>query len=391
MTLAERGTAAILPTYPPRERAFVRGSASSLWDEDGIEYLDLVAGLAVVALGHAHPAPIRALAHQAGILGHVSNLYWTEPAIRLAERLAALSGLTGGVFFCNSGAEANEAAIKLARRHGHATNPAKHEIICLDGAFHGRTLGALSATSGERKRLPFEPLLDGFVRVAPNDHAALRAAVSSRTAAILAEPVQGEGGVWPLDAGYLALARDLADRHDAMLILDEVQTGIGRCGAWFAFQRLGVTPDAVTLAKGLGSGLPVGALICAADANRFAPGDHASTFGGCAPIMAAALAVLDTIDQERLVEHADQLGTTLVGALRRLPGVRDVRGLGLLLAVELADGDAAAVAARLADDEHVLVNAVSDTALRLCPPLVLTAAEAERAVAAIGRVLAGSA
>jgi len=388
-TIADRGAEAILPTYPPRPIAFVRGSGTTLWSDDGTAYLDLVAGLAVVSLGHAHPAPIDAFARQAATLGHVSNLFWTEPGVALAERLIELCELDGGAFFCNSGAEANEAAIKLARRRGRARGgPDKHRIVCLENSFHGRTLGTLQATWAQQKKVPFEPLPAGFVHVRPDDRDALTSAVDGSTAAILLEPVQGEGGVQPLEPGFLALARELCDRHDALLICDEVQTGVGRCGAWLASRRLGISPDAVTLAKGLASGIPIGALVTRALEDGFAPGEHATTFGATPPVAAAALAVLDTIEADDLIGNAERVGAHLRERLQGVPGVAGVRGLGLLLAVELASGDAPGVARRLLDEEHVLVNAVSPTALRLCPPLVLTVEDADRAVQAITRALA---
>ncbi len=336
MSIVERGQAAILPTYPVRPIAFVRGKGTTLWSEDGTEYLDLVAGLAVVSLGHAHPAPIEAFARQAATLGHVSNLFWTEPGVALAERLLELTELDGGAFFCNSGAEANEAAIKLARRRGRARGgPDKHHIVCLEGSFHGRTLATLQATWAQQKKAPFEPLPAGFSHVRPDDRDALTAAVGPTTAAVLLEPVQGEGGVHPLEAGYLALARELCDRHDALLICDEVQSGIGRCGAWLASRRLGVAPDAVTLAKGLASGIPIGALVTRQLDDGFAPGEHATTFGATPPVAAAALAVLDTIVAEDLIGNAERVGTHLRERLAGVPGVAAVRGLGLLVAVEL--------------------------------------------------------
>ena len=389
MSIVERGQASILPTYPVRPIAFVRGQGTTLWGEDGTAYLDLVAGLAVVSLGHAHPAPIEAFARQAAILGHVSNLFWTEPGVALAERLLELCEFDGGAFFCNSGAEANEAAIKLARRRGRARGGlGKHHIVCLEGSFHGRTLGTLQATWAQSKKAPFEPLPAGFSHVAPNDRAALRAAVGPTTAAVLLEPVQGEGGVHPLEAGYLALVRELCDRNDALLICDEVQSGIGRCGAWLASRRLGIAPDAVTLAKGLASGIPIGALVTRQMDDGFAPGEHATTFGATPPVAAAALAVLDTIVAEDLIGNAERVGTHLRERLSVVPGVAAVRGLGLLIAVELGAGDAAGVAGRLLETERVLVNAVSPTALRLCPPLCLGIDDADRAVDSIARVLA---
>jgi len=386
VSIAERGAQAIMPTYPPRALALVRGEGCWVWDDADRRYLDLVAGLAVVSLGHAHPAPARALLDQAARLGHVSNLYWSEPAVALAERLCALSGLDH-VFFCNSGAEANEAAIKLARRHGREIGgAAKHELVCLEGSFHGRTLGALQATWAQPKKLPFEPLPGGFRHVPPNDAAALRAAVGPQTAAVLVEPIQGEGGVYVLDVEYLRLARDLCDEHAALLIFDEVQTGMGRCGTWFAFEQTGVMPDVIALAKGLASGLPIGALVARRLATGFQPGDHATTFGGSAPIAAAALATIDAIEQEGLVANAATIGAYLRQALAALPGVGEVRGAGLLIAVELVDGDASQAAADLLE-RAVLVNAVSATALRICPPLCLSEQQAEAAVAALSAVL----
>ncbi len=389
MTIGARGERAVLPTYPARALAFTRGEGVHLYDEAGTRYLDLVAGLAVVSLGHAHPAPIEAFARQAAILGHVSNLYWTEPGVALAERLLDICEMDGGVFFCNSGAEANEAGIKLARRRGRARGgDGKHEIVCLENSFHGRTLGTLQATWARSKKEPFEPLPAGFRHVPANDRAALEAAVGPRTAGVLVEPIQGEGGVHPLEAAFLARARQLCDEHDAILICDEVQTGIGRCGAWLAGSLLGVRPDAVTLAKGLASGIPIGALVSARLEDSFAPGDHATTFGATPPVAAAALAVLDTIAADGLLANATTVGAHLVAGLSAIPGVAAVRGLGLLLAVELERGDAATVAARLAAERHVLVNAVSSSALRLCPPLCLAVAEADEAIAAVGSVLA---
>jgi acetylornithine/N-succinyldiaminopimelate aminotransferase len=386
--IADRGTAAVLPTYPPRPVAFVRGEGVYLYDDAGNRYLDLVAGVAVVALGHCHPAPIEAFARQAATLGHVSNLYWNEPAVALAERLTTLSGLDR-VFFCNSGAEANEAAIKLARRRGRARGgPAKHEIVCLEDAFHGRTIGTLAATWARSKKDPFEPLPAGFHHVPRNDVERLAAAVGPHTAAILVEPVQGESGVFPLDPTFLAACRDLADRHDALLLLDEVQTGIGRCGAWFAFQRMDVQPDAIALAKGLGSGLPIGALVARDVEDGFAPGDHATTFGGSAPVAAASLAVLQAIEDEDLVANAERVGRLLVDELRAVPGIGEVRGMGLLVAAELEGGDAAGLAGRLLRHHHVVVNAVSPTAIRLCPPLCLTSEQARQGVSAIRAALA---
>ena len=392
-SLARRGEAAILPTYPERPLGLVRGAGCTVWDEAGTPYLDLVAGLAVCSLGHGHPAPAAALSAQAFRLGHVSNLFWSEPAIALAERLHTIAGF-GRVFFCNSGAEALEAGIKLARRRGGARGgPAKHEIVVLERAFHGRTLATLAAGGSAAKRDPFAPVPGGFRHVPANDIDALRAAVSANTAAVLIEPVQGEGGVWPMTREYLAEARALCDLHDALLVLDEVQTGVGRLGEWFGYQRLGVRPDAVCVAKGLGAGLPIGALIADEVGDGFQRGDHASTFGGSPPIAAAALAVLDAIEQEGLVENARTIGAHLAERAAAIDGVAEVRGLGLLLAVELADAPSGDVAVALRE-RGVLVNAITPTALRLVPPLCLSRGEADAFCAALadvlGQVLAAS-
>ena len=318
MSLHDRAEAALLPTYPERPLALVRGVGSTVWDEDGTAYLDLVAGLAVCSLGHGHPAAAQALAAQAAVLGHVSNLFYSEPSVTLAERLCALSG-HDRAFFCNSGAEAVEAAIKLARRTGRARGgAAKHEIVCVEGAFHGRTLATLAAGWSAAKREPFEPVPAGFQHVPRNDLAALAAAVGPGTCAVLVEPIQGEGGVWPIDAAWLELARELCDRHGALLLYDEVQTGIGRCGAWFCAELAGVKPDATAVAKGLAGGFPIGALLASDTPDGgFERGDHATTFGGSPPIAAAALAVLDAIEREGLVENARAVGERITRAGRR--------------------------------------------------------------------------
>jgi acetylornithine/N-succinyldiaminopimelate aminotransferase len=384
--LLRRGEAAILPTYPERPLALVRGAGCTVWDEQGTAYLDLVAGLAVCSLGHGHPAPAAALAAQAFRLGHVSNLFWSEPAIALAERLHELAGF-GRVFFCNSGAEANEAAIKLARRRGGVRGgPDKNEIVCLDRAFHGRTLATLAAGGSAAKRDPFGPVAHGFHHVPVNDLEALRAVVSPSTAAVLIEPVQGEGGVWPLTGEYLAEARALCDRHDALLIFDEVQTGVGRLGEWFGFQLAGVRPDAFTLAKGLGAGLPIGALVADEVGDGFQRGDHASTFGGSPPIAAAALAVLAAIEREGLVENARTVGASLAARAATIEGVASVRGAGLMLAVELEAAASADVGAALRD-RGILVNAITPTALRLVPSLCLSQGEADTFCDALADVL----
>jgi predicted acetylornithine/succinylornithine family transaminase len=388
MSLHDRAEAALLPTYPERPLTLVRGAGSTVWDEDGTSYLDLVAGLAVCSLGHGHPAAAQALAAQAAVLGHVSNLFYSEPSVTLAERLCALSG-HDRAFFCNSGAEAVEAAIKLARRTGRARGgPAKHEIVCVEGAFHGRTLATLAAGWSAAKREPFEPVPAGFSHVPRNDLAALAAAVGPGTCAVLVEPIQGEGGVWPLDTAWLELARELCDRHGALLLYDEVQTGIGRCGTWFCAELAGVRPDATAVAKGLAGGFPIGALLASDITDGgFERGDHATTFGGSPPIAAAALAVLEAIEREGLVENARNVGQRISDRAARLRGVDHVRGAGLLLAIELVDAPAAEIAGALLS-RGMLVNAITPTALRLVPPLCLSQGEADRFCATFEDVLA---
>jgi predicted acetylornithine/succinylornithine family transaminase len=387
VSLHDRAEAALLPTYPERPLTLVRGAGSTVWDEDGTSYLDLVAGLAVCSLGHGHPAAAQALAAQAAVLGHVSNLFYSEPSVTLAERLCALSG-HDRAFFCNSGAEAVEAAIKLARRTGRARGgPAKHEIVCVEGAFHGRTLATLAAGWSAAKREPFEPVPSGFSHVPRNDLAALAAAVGPGTCAVLVEPIQGEGGVWPLDTAWLELARELCDRHGALLLYDEVQTGIGRCGTWFCAELAGVRPDATAVAKGLAGGFPIGALLASDITDGgFERGDHATTFGGSPPIAAAALAVLEAIEREGLVENARNVGQRISARAARLRGVDHVRGAGLLLAIELVDAPAAEIAGALLR-RGMLVNAITPTALRLVPPLCLSQGEADRFCATFEDVL----
>jgi acetylornithine/N-succinyldiaminopimelate aminotransferase len=388
VSLHDRAEAALLPTYPERPLTLVRGVGSTVWDEEGTAYLDLVAGLAVCSLGHGHPAASQALAAQAAVLGHVSNLFYSEPSVTLAERLCALSG-HDRAFFCNSGAEAVEAAIKLARRTGRTRGgAAKHQVVCVEGAFHGRTLATLAAGWSAAKREPFEPLPAGFRHVPRNDLAALAAAFGPETCAVLVEPIQGEGGVWPLEAAWLELARELCDRHGALLLYDEVQTGIGRCGAWFCAELAGVRPDATAIAKGLAGGLPIGALL-ASDIpdGGFERGDHATTFGGSPPIAAAALAVLDAIEREGLVDNARAVGERIMRRAAALPGVDHVRGAGLLLGIELVDAPAAELSDALRA-RNILVNAITPSALRLVPPLCLSQGEADRFCATFEDVLA---
>jgi acetylornithine/N-succinyldiaminopimelate aminotransferase len=389
--LAARWDAVMMPNYGTPPVALARGEGCRVWDVEGREYLDLIAGIAVSGLGHAHPALVRAVTEQVSALAHTSNLVMHEPGIRLAERLLALLGAPGRVFFANDGATANEAAYKLARRHGRTVDPTggRLEIVAAEGGFHGRTMGALSITGVPAKRAPFEPL-PGPVRFVPyGDAEALAAAVTDRTAAVFLEPTLGEGGVVPPPPGYLAAARAACDAAGALLVADEVQSGIGRTGRWFALHGEGVMPDVVTLAKGLGGGLPIGACIgIGPAAELFRPGDHGSTFGGNPVACAAALAVLDTIERDGLLEHVTTVGGHLEAGLAAIdhPLLRGVRGRGLWLAIVLARPAAAAVEAA-ARQAGFLVNAVQPDAIRLAPPLVLTTQQADSFLAALPAVL----
>jgi acetylornithine aminotransferase len=362
-----------------------------VWDTDGNEYLDFVAGIATSSLGHAHPAIIAAVSDQVGRLAHTSNLYQHEPGVRLAERLVALLDRPARVFFANSGAEANECAIKLARKHGRALGD-RTRIVAANNGFHGRTLGALSLTGTAAKREPFEPLPGPVTFVDYGDADALRAAVDASAAALFIEPTLGEGGIVAPPAGYLQLARELCDATGALLVVDEVQSGIGRTGHWFASLAEGVRPDVITLAKGLGGGLPIGACIgIGAAGELFAPGDHGSTFGGNPVSCAAALAVIDTIADEHLLDQVKRVGGHLGDGLDAItsPLVAGARGTGLWRALALTGAHASAieVAARR---NGLLVNAVKPDAVRLAPPLILTEADVDdalpRLVAALAEV-----
>jgi len=373
----------MVPSYGEPTLTLVRGDGATVWDDAGNAYVDLVAGVAVNALGHAHPAVVEAVSRQVATLGHTSNLVANEPSLRLAERLLALTGRDGRVFFANSGAEANEAAFKMARRTGR---PA---VVAADGAFHGRTMGALALTGQPAKRAPFEPLPGGVSFVPYGDAAALTAAVDGGTAAVVLEPVLGEGGVVPAPAGYLETAREVTRASGALLVLDEVQTGIGRTGAWFAHQSAGVEPDVLTLAKGLGGGLPVSACLAFGDAAALLqPGQHGTTFGGNPVSCAAALAVLDTIEADGLLQRAESLGKALSAGITGLghPLVATVRGSGLMLGIVLTAPVAAEV--ETAARKHgFLVNAVAPDVVRLVPPLVLTDPQADSFLSALPKVL----
>jgi acetylornithine/N-succinyldiaminopimelate aminotransferase len=367
----------LLPVYPPAPRTFVDGDGVWIVDDEGRPYLDFAAGIAVVALGHRHPAPLAAAHAQLDRLWHASNLYRTEPAGALARRLAERFGGAGAqAFFCNSGAEAIEAALKYARK---ATG--KPGVVAVEGGFHGRTFGALSATGQPAKRAAFEPLLSPVRFVPPNDVAALEAAVGPDTGLILLEPILGEGGVHPLSPEFLQAAA----AFDTLLCLDEIQTGVGRTGTFFAFEQLSVRPDLVTLAKGLANGLPIGCLLVADEAaGGFRPGDHGSTFGGNPVTCAAASAVVDAINDELLASVRAQ-GERLRAGLAALPGVLEVRGAGLLLGAELAQPAAGVVAAAL--ERGLVVLTAGEHVLRLAPPLVVEPDEVDQALAVLEEVL----
>jgi acetylornithine/N-succinyldiaminopimelate aminotransferase len=381
----------VMQTYAGRyEVAFVRGEGTRLWDSAGKEYLDFLSGLAVTSLGHAHPVVADAVAEQAKTLLHVSNFFLNEWQPRLAARIDALLGGGGKVFACNSGAEANECAIKLARRYGQTHGgPERFHVLSAYGSFHGRTLTTLAATGQPQKQETFQPLPSGFRQVAYADLDVLAAAIDDRVCAVMLEPLQAEGGVLPAPDGYLRAVRDLCTEREVLLIMDEVQTGLGRTGRWFGFEHAGIEPDVVTLAKALGNGVPIGACWARTDvAEALRPGDHATTFGGQPLAARAAVAVLDvmeTADVPALAEHA---GKRLESALRALPGVTAVRGWGLLLATELDPGIASGDVAKRCLDAGLVVNAVTPTALRLAPPLLVTDAEIDAAVGILGAVLA---
>jgi acetylornithine/N-succinyldiaminopimelate aminotransferase len=377
-----------MPTYPPPPVTFVRGAGSYLFDRDGRRYLDCLSGLAVTSLGHAHPAVAEALHDQASTLLHVSNLFGTEPGPEVARTLDRLVGdgepAGGQVFFCNSGAEANECAIKLARRFG---GRGRHVVVSAYGSFHGRTLATLHATGQPAKHEPFEPLPEGFRHVAWNDLDALATALDPGVAAVLLESVQGEGGVIPAGAAYLRGVRRLCDERGVLLMVDEVQTGLGRTGRWFGFQHFGVRPDVVTMAKALGNGVPIGACWARADvAAAFGLGDHATTFGGQPLATAAARAVLAVMQREAVPQRAARAGARFRERLDALPAVAEVRGLGLLLAVELSGRDARNVNAALLE-AGLVANAVTPTALRLAPPLLISDDEIDEATTIIEKVL----
>jgi len=376
--LIRRESEAIIQTYTRQDLVLVRGAGAKVWDSDGIEYLDFVAGIAVNNVGHCHPAVVEAIKHQAEMLIHTSNLYYTENQVLLAEELKGLTGMKR-VFFCNSGAESVEAALKLTRR---ATG--KSKVVAAERCFHGRTLGALGATYKALYREPFRPLNEADF-IPYNNVEAMKAAVTKDTGAVILEPVQGEAGVYVPDPDYLRAARQICDDAGALLIFDEVQTGFGRTGKWFGKDHSKVSPDIMTLAKALGGGLPMGALLAAESVSEaFQRGDHASTFGGGALVSAAALASIETLRKERLVQRSEELGAYMRLELKKL-GPREVRGLGLMIGLDL-DADCKQVVQK-AREGGVLLNNTGDHTLRLVPPLVVTKEQIDRVVKVIGESL----
>ena len=364
---------------------FVRGRGCLVYDDAGREYLDLVAGIAVNLLGHSHPDVVAAVTKQSAELIHTSNLYFTRPQVELAQRLVELA-FTSRVFFCNSGAEANEAAIKIARKWGARHRDGSFEIITTTGSFHGRTLATVTAGGQHKYSDPFEPLPPGFIHIPYNDAAAIDAAITDKTVAVMLEPVMGEIGIIAAAPGYLERVRALCDEKNLLLILDEVQTGLGRTGRWFAHQHAGITPDVMTLAKGLGGGVPIGACLANPRADVFEPGDHGATFGGNPLACAAATTVLHVIERDGLVGHAAEMGDLLHAALSDL-GAKDVRGVGLMQAFEFADPKAKPFQ-QACLDSGLIVNAVDDHTVRLVPPLVISASDIDRAEAVMHGVSA---
>jgi acetylornithine aminotransferase len=381
----------LMNTYARQPVAFVRGEGAYLWDEAGKRYLDAVAGVAVNGLGHGHPKLVKAISEQAAALIHSSNLYRVLRQEELADRLCALSGMDRA-FFCNSGCEANEAAIKLARMHGHNRGIEVPTIIVMEKAFHGRTMATLTATGSRKIQAGFEPLLSGFARVPFNDLEAIRhvAEHNKSVVAVLVEVVQGEGGINVMPSEIFVELRRICDTHGWLLMLDEVQTGIGRTGTWFGFQHAGVTPDVMALAKGLGSGVPIGACLArGAAADVFKPGNHGSTFGGNPLACAAALATLEAIEEEKLLENARLRGEAIRAGLRHglagVHGVVDIRGQGMMIGIELDRPCGELVA--VGRDAGVLINVTADTVIRLVPPLIYGDAEVEALVATVTRIV----
>ena len=386
-------SAYLMPTYARQPVSFSRGQGARLWDTQGIEYLDAIAGVAVTSLGHAHPEIAAVIAEQAGQLLHTSNLFRIEWQERLAERLCALSGMQRA-FFCNSGAEANEVALKLARLHASARRVTDPQVLVMENSFHGRTLATLAATGNPAAQRGFEPLMPGFVRVPYDDIEALRDAARQfpGIVAVLVEPVQGEGGVRAASAGYLQALRQLCDAHDWLMMVDEVQTGLGRTGSWFGFQQAGIVPDVITLAKALGNGLPIGACLARGRAAElFSPGQHASTFGGNPLACRVACTVLDILAREQLPQRAATLGRRLLAALREglsaCPEVLAIRGLGLMVGIEL-NRQCPELVGRALEEQRLLITVTRGTTLRLLPPLICDDAQIDDIAARVIRLLA---
>jgi predicted acetylornithine/succinylornithine family transaminase len=377
----------LMRTYKRAAVEFVRGEGALLWDAEGREYLDFLGGISVCSVGHCNPAVVEAVREQAGRLMHTSNLFYTEPMVRLAERLSE-SSLGGRVFFANSGTEANECAIKIARKHAHRRGIELPEIVSFERDFHGRSYGSLAATPALAGNPDLGPMLPGFRSVPFNDAGALRAAVGERTAAVLIEAIQGEAGIYPLEDDILLAAREACDAAGALLILDEIQTGVGRTGSLWAYEQTPVRPDVITSAKALGGGMPIGACIASPAASEvLEPGDHGSTFAGGPVASAAALAVLGIVDDPALLRGVRELGSRLREALLALDGVREVRGRGLMLGVGLEDHiDAAAIGSDLLE-RGLIVNVPEPGTLRLLPPLTVDSAQVDRAVATIESAL----
>lgn len=375
----------LMPTYPPPPVSFVRGDGTELWDSAGKRYLDFLGGLAVVSLGHSHPEVAEAISHQARTLLHVSNLFANEIGPQVAATLDRLLGGGGRVFFTNSGAEANECAIKLARKWG---GRGKHVVVSAFGSFHGRTLATLHATGQPAKHEAFQPLPEGFRHAAWNDLEDLERMIDPTVAAVLLEPVQGEGGVLPADSSYFSGVRELCDERGILFMVDEVQTGLGRTGRWFGFEHFGVEPDVVTMAKALGNGVPIGACWAREEvAASFVPGDHGSTYGGQPLATSAARAVLEVIERDALPERAAAKGEKLAEMLEAVEGVRTVRGMGLLLAAELEEGLGAKAVFSGCLDGGLVVNAVTPSSIRFAPPLTVSDSELDEAIGVFSGVL----
>ena len=380
----------LMRAYARQPVSFVRGSGARLWDAQGTEYLDAIAGVAVTSLGHAHPEIAAAIAAQAATLLHTSNLFRIEWQEQLGQRLCALSGMQQA-FFCNSGAEANETALKLARLHGRRKQIAEPKILVLDNAFHGRTIATLSATGNPERHAGFAPLLPGFVRLPYDDMDAVRAAVAPDIVAVLIEPVQGEGGIRVASASYLRALRQLCDEHGWLLMLDEIQTGLGRTGAWFGHQHAGITPDVMTLAKALGNGFPIGACLArGAAADLFSPGQHGSTFGGNPLACRVGCSVLDIMAREQLPQRAAVLGARLLAGLQHAlgdhPQVRSIRGQGLMVGIEL-DRPCTELVGRALEEQQLLITVTQGSVIRLLPPLICDAGQIDAIVARIVQLL----